>query len=76
MEYLINAIRLVTADHDWEVNETPNPVTAVREARKELDHTEIDFWELKSADLASAYHTVLAATEANIATALDQMTAE
>jgi hypothetical protein len=73
---LITAISRVTGNHDWAEDETPDAAEAVRAVRDELDHAEIDYWELDDAELAAAYHTVIDASAADIAAVLGNTSTE
>lgn len=67
---LKTAIQKTTDDYDTAEGETADPTMVVRHIRGEINHKEIDFWELEDAALAEAYHTVVDASDAEIAKAL------
>lgn len=71
---LKTAIQKVTGHYDWAEGETADPAVAVRETRELMPtrqgcHDEIDYWDLDD-DLATAHHTVIDASDDEIAQAL------
>jgi hypothetical protein len=70
---LIQAIRLVTEDHDWEVGEAPDPIVATMHARETLNVDEVTFWmsdNYVTEQLGEAYLEVLSASHQDISAAL------
>jgi Co/Zn/Cd efflux system component len=73
------AIQKITDEYVTPVGETADPAKVVEEARTLMPsvngcHDEIDYWQLEDEDLATAYHTVVDARDAEIAAALAEIT--